>query len=192
VKVTRVLLTVVVALTLQMALARYAVAGRWVFDLVVVGVIYAALYWGSTAGMWTGTLGGLTQDALSGDVVGLGGFAKTIVGYGAGVLGAQFIVARPVASRCRVVRNRGTEREAVLDPKQRLLVLAAGETIRMETPGGAGLGDPGERDPLALARDLADGRVTAPADRRGYGEALPSAASPAGAALGDAPGGEDE
>jgi N-methylhydantoinase B len=96
------------------------------------------------------------------------------------------------ASRCRVVRNRGTEREAVLDPKQRLLVLAAGETIRMETPGGAGLGDPGERDPLALARDLADGRVTAPADRRGYGEALPSAASPAGAALGDAPGGEDE
>jgi rod shape-determining protein MreD len=97
VKVTRVLLTVVVALTLQMALARYAVAGRWVFDLVVVGVIYAALYWGPTAGMWTGTLGGLTQDALSGDVVGLGGFAKMVVGYGAGVLGAQFIVARPFA-----------------------------------------------------------------------------------------------
>ena len=96
-KVIRVLLTVVVALTIQMALARYAVAGRWVFDLVVVGVIYAALYWGPTAGMWTGTLGGLTQDALSGDVVGLGGFAKTVVGYGAGVLGAQFIVARPFA-----------------------------------------------------------------------------------------------
>lgn len=93
----RVILTVAVALTLQMFFARYAVAGRWVFDLVVVGVIYAALYWGPTAGMWTGTLGGLTQDALSGDVVGLGGFAKTVVGYGAGVLGAQFIVARPFA-----------------------------------------------------------------------------------------------
>ncbi|HUR19614.1 MAG TPA: rod shape-determining protein MreD [Vicinamibacterales bacterium] len=96
-KLVRVLLTVVVALTLQMALARYAVAGRWVFDLVVVGVIYAALYWGPTAGMWTGTLGGLMQDSLSGDVVGLGGFAKTVVGFGAGVLGAQFIVGRPFA-----------------------------------------------------------------------------------------------
>lgn len=96
-KLARVLLTVLVALTLQMALARYAVAGRWVFDLVLVGVIYAALYWGPAAGMWTGTLGGLTQDALSGDVVGLGGFAKTVAGFGAGVLGAQFIVARPLA-----------------------------------------------------------------------------------------------
>lgn len=96
-KLMQVLVTVVVALTLQMALARYAVGGRWVFDLVVVGVIYAALYWGPTAGMWAGTLGGLTQDALSGDVIGLGGFAKTVVGFGAGVLGAQFIVARPFA-----------------------------------------------------------------------------------------------
>ena len=96
-KLTRVLLTVIVALTLQMALARYAVAGRWVFDLVVVGVIYAAFYWGPTAGIWTGTLGGLMQDSLSGDVIGLGGFAKTVVGYAIGVFGAQFIVARPLA-----------------------------------------------------------------------------------------------
>lgn len=93
----RVLLTVLVALTLQMALARYAVAGRWVFDLVLVGVVYASLRWGPVAGMWTGTLGGLTQDALSGDVIGLGGLAKTVVGYASGVLGAQFIVARPFA-----------------------------------------------------------------------------------------------
>ncbi|MEO6222397.1 MAG: rod shape-determining protein MreD [Vicinamibacterales bacterium] len=96
-KIGRVILTVIVALTLQMALARYAVAGRWVFDLVVVGVVYAAFCWGPAAGMWTGTLGGLAQDALSGEVIGLGGFAKTAVGFGAGVLGAQFIVARPFA-----------------------------------------------------------------------------------------------
>ena len=53
-KLVRVLLTVAVALTLQMALARYAVAGRWVFDLVVVGVIYAALYWGPRRGCGRG------------------------------------------------------------------------------------------------------------------------------------------
>lgn len=96
-KVTRVILAVTVALMLQMALARYAVGGRWVFDLVLVGVVYAALYWGPVSGIWAGTLGGLMQDALSGDIIGTGGLAKTIAGFGAGVAGAQFIVARPLA-----------------------------------------------------------------------------------------------
>lgn len=125
-KLTRVLLTVVVALTLQMALARYAVAGRWVFDLVVVGVIYAALYWGPAAGMWTGTLGGLTQDALSGDVIGLGGFAKTVVGFGAGVLGAQFIVARPFARSGAV---------AVATVVHRLIVVGLLAIVDRDWPG---------------------------------------------------------
>jgi rod shape-determining protein MreD len=97
VKFTRVLVTVLVALTLQMALARYAVGGRWVFDFVLVGVVYGALLWGPAAGMWIGTLGGLMQDALSEDVIGVGGFAKTVVGFGAGVLGLQLMVARPLA-----------------------------------------------------------------------------------------------
>lgn len=96
-KVTRVLLTVAVALTLQMALARFAVGGRWVFDLVLMGVVYAALRWGPVSGMWAGTIGGLMQDALGGDLVGLGGLAKTVAGMGAGVAGAQFVVARPLA-----------------------------------------------------------------------------------------------
>ncbi len=125
-KLTRVLLTVVVALTLQMALARYAVGGRWVFDLVVVGVIFAALCWGPAAGMWTGTLGGLTQDALSGDVIGLGGFAKTVVGFGAGVLGAQFIVARPLARSGAV---------AVATVAHRLIVVGLLAIVDRDWPG---------------------------------------------------------
>lgn len=96
-KITRVLLTAAAALLIQMALARFAVGGRWVFDFVLVGVVYAALRWGPVSGMWVGTLSGLAQDALSGDVIGLGGFAKTVVGVGVGVAGAQFIVARPLA-----------------------------------------------------------------------------------------------
>jgi rod shape-determining protein MreD len=41
-----------------------------------------------------GTLAGFVQDALSaGGVVGIGGLAKTIVGFLSGVLGTQFIVA---------------------------------------------------------------------------------------------------
>jgi len=97
VKITRVILTVAAALMVQMALARYAVGGRWVFDLVLVSVVYAALYWGPVSGIWAGTLGGLMQDALGGGIVGTGGLAKTIAGFGAGVAGAQFIVARPLA-----------------------------------------------------------------------------------------------
>lgn len=125
-KLTRVLLTVIVAVTLQMALARYAVGGRWVFDFVVVGVIYAAMCWGPVAGMWTGTLGGLTQDALVGDVIGLGGFAKTVVGYVAGVLGAQFIVSRPFARSGAV---------AVATVGHRLIVVGLLAVVDRDWPG---------------------------------------------------------
>jgi rod shape-determining protein MreD len=97
VKIARVLLTVAAALILQMALARFAIGGRWIFDLVLVGVVYAALSWGPVSGMWAGTLGGLTQDALGADIIGVGGFAKTVAGMVAGLAGAQFIVARPLA-----------------------------------------------------------------------------------------------
>jgi rod shape-determining protein MreD len=91
--VSRVLIVVAVGLVLQMALARFAMGG-WAFDLVLVAVVYAALAWGPVAGMWAGTVGGLVQDALSGDVVGVGGLAKTVAGLGAGVAGTQFVMAR--------------------------------------------------------------------------------------------------
>jgi rod shape-determining protein MreD len=96
-KITAVLLTMAVAVALQLALARYTVGGRWLFDIVLVGVVYAALNWGPVAGMLAGTAGGLVQDLLSNDVVGTGGLAKTLVGFGVGVLGSQFVVARPTA-----------------------------------------------------------------------------------------------
>jgi len=95
VKATYILVTVVVSLVLQLALARFTVGGRWVVDLVLVGVVYAALNWGPAAGMLAGTAGGIIQDALSDDIVGLGGLAKTIVGFVVGVIGTQFVVSRP-------------------------------------------------------------------------------------------------
>lgn len=96
-KLAAIVATVVVAVILQVALARYMVGGRWLFDIVLVGVVYAALNWGPVAGMLTGTAGGLIQDALSNDVVGVGGLAKTLVGFVTGLVGAQFVVARPIA-----------------------------------------------------------------------------------------------
>jgi rod shape-determining protein MreD len=94
VKVARVLAVVLVSVALQVALARYAVGGRFVFDFVLVGVVFASLQSGAVAGMLAGTVGGLLQDLAAGGIVGLGGLVKTLVGYAAGVLGTRFVVAK--------------------------------------------------------------------------------------------------
>lgn len=73
---------------------------------------------------------------------------------------------------CQVVRNRGTRTEERLEPKQRLLRMSPGETIRMETPGGAGIGDAAARDPRALAGDLENGKVSLMSARSVYGDSL--------------------
>jgi rod shape-determining protein MreD len=96
-RLTGVLVTVLVAILLQIGLAQFTVGGRLTFDLVLVGTIYVALRSGPVAGMLAGTLGGLAQDMLGGGIVGVGGLAKTLVGFVAGVVGAQFVLVRPRA-----------------------------------------------------------------------------------------------
>lgn len=96
-KITSVFATVLVAVSVQVLLSRFTVADRWVFDLVLVGVIYAALQWGAAAGMLAGTIGGLMLDVLSGGIAGVGGLAKTIVGFAAGGIGTQLLVTKPQA-----------------------------------------------------------------------------------------------
>ncbi|MED5357965.1 MAG: hydantoinase B/oxoprolinase family protein [Pseudomonadota bacterium] len=73
---------------------------------------------------------------------------------------------------CRIVRNHGTNREEAMSPKQRLLTLEAGETVRMETPGGGGLGPPQDRPIAELGRDLEDGRMKEETARRDYGDEM--------------------
>jgi rod shape-determining protein MreD len=96
VKVARVLVAIAVALALQTTLARFAIGGDTVVDLVLVVVVYTALAGGPVTGLLAGTAGGLAQDALGAGLVGVGGFAKTLVGFLVGVLGSQFIVAQPL------------------------------------------------------------------------------------------------
>ncbi len=87
---------VVAALVLQALLFRFLVHGRLGLDLVLVVVTYFGLTSGPGVGLFAGTLGGLVQDALATGIIGIGGLAKTVVGFIAGVIGTQFIVSGPV------------------------------------------------------------------------------------------------
>ena len=95
-KVVGVLLAIALALALQTTLARLLVGGTAALDLVLVVVVYVALTSGPATGMFAGSLAGLVQDALSSGVIGIGGLAKSIVGFLAGAIGQQFIVTAAV------------------------------------------------------------------------------------------------
>ena len=86
------LLAIAIALALQTTLTRFAVGGTGALDVVLVAVIYVALTTGPVGGMLAGTVAGLIQDALSSGVIGIGGLAKTLVGFLVGAFGQQFIV----------------------------------------------------------------------------------------------------
>ena len=95
-KAARAVLAAALALALQTTLARVFLRGTDAVDFVLVVVVYAALTGGPITGLLTGTFAGLVQDTLSTGVVGIGGLAKTVVGFLSGVVGTQFIVAQPV------------------------------------------------------------------------------------------------
>lgn len=82
------------ALAIQTTLAGMAAGAGVPLDLVLVVVVAVAVAGGPRAGLWTGAVGGLLQDALSGGVVGMGGLAKTLTGYVVGQFVSQFMVTR--------------------------------------------------------------------------------------------------
>lgn len=95
-KAAGVILAIVLALALQTTMARFVIRGTVAVDLVLVVVVYVALTSGPVTGLLSGALAGLVQDALSSGVIGIGGLAKTIVGFLTGIVGTQFIVVQPL------------------------------------------------------------------------------------------------
>jgi rod shape-determining protein MreD len=92
VKVVGVLIAIALALALQTTLARFLVSGTAALDLVLIVVVYVALTTGPVTGMLAGSVAGLIQDGLSSGLIGIGGLAKSVVGFVAGVVGQQFIL----------------------------------------------------------------------------------------------------
>jgi N-methylhydantoinase B len=72
-------------------------------------------------------------------------------------------------ARAFVVRRDGTREEM---PSKRMLVLHPGDQLWEYLPGGAGWGDPLERDPDRVLADVRDGKVSVEAARAEYGVVL--------------------
>jgi N-methylhydantoinase B len=86
-------------------------------------------------------------------------------------IGAAGIDGGGDGGKGRIFRNFGTGEEAVLESKVTGLHLKAGETLRIETPGGGGFGDPAERTVGALAADLRDDILNQELATQQYGAA---------------------
>jgi rod shape-determining protein MreD len=86
------LIAVSLALALQTTLAKLLVGGSAAIDLVLIAVVAVALTTGPVGGMFAGSVAGLIQDSLSTGVLGIGGLAKSVIGFLAGAIGQQFIL----------------------------------------------------------------------------------------------------
>ncbi|MDL5363353.1 hydantoinase B/oxoprolinase family protein [Halalkalicoccus sp. NIPERK01] len=73
-------------------------------------------------------------------------------------------------SEKKLIRTDGTEEE--LPSKVENVAVAAGDKLVFSTAGGGGLGDPLERDPDVVAREVARGLVSESAARTEYGVVL--------------------
>jgi N-methylhydantoinase B len=90
--------------------------------------------------------------------------------------GAAFLLAPDgnVAERSSAAHRTqsGDVTEAERLPAKATRELPPGTTVSVRTPGAGGYGDPDDRDPDALRRDLRLGKVTTEAARRDYGDAF--------------------
>ena len=75
---------------------------------------------------------------------------------------------RPGAT-ARYVLNPGTDGERVLSSKTPYIDLEPGTLVHLQSAGGGGYGDPGERDPAHIVDDLKNGYLTEEAARTEYG-----------------------
>jgi len=87
---------ILIALGIQTTLSSQGFANGTSIDLVLIVVVYVAIKSGPSTGVLAGTVAGLIQDSLTSGILGIGGLAKTLVGFVCGVLGSQFIVTAPL------------------------------------------------------------------------------------------------
>jgi len=85
------------------------------------------------------------------------------VGVATGVFGGKD------GRRARLIQNHGRSEAKLLYSKVARVEMTPGDSMRIETPGGAGYGRPGERMLAEIAQDLRDGRISRAAAEADYG-----------------------
>jgi len=92
----KIILTIFVVLLLQMLLPNYLPFFKYV-DLPLVVTVYFGLQRAPMLGMFTGTALGLGGDRVAGGILGVGGFAKTLIGYLVAMASVRFALENPLA-----------------------------------------------------------------------------------------------
>ena len=77
--------------------------------------------------------------------------------------------------RASLVHFRPGSEPEVLSSKTANIALRPGESVRLETSGAGGFGEPADRAIALLAQDLLDGRITESFAREGYGDRVDQA-----------------
>jgi rod shape-determining protein MreD len=96
VKAFGVALALLAALLLQTALSRVLPGQARIFDPFLLVMVYYGLSGGETQGMVVGALGGWIQDIqFGGNVVGLSGLTRVLIGFAVGTAGTRFHLSEP-------------------------------------------------------------------------------------------------
>jgi N-methylhydantoinase B len=74
-----------------------------------------------------------------------------------------------VSAHAFIVRRDGTREDL---PSKKMIVLHPGDQLWEYIAGGAGYGDPLDRDPALVLADVLDGKITCEAARAAYGVVL--------------------
>jgi len=83
--------------------------------------------------------------------------------------GAEGVSGGGEGGKGRITKNFGTDKAEALESKIHGIKLKAGESIRIETPGGGGFGNAEERSIESLALDLRDGILSSATAEEQYG-----------------------
>ena len=92
----KIALTIAIALVLQVLLAKQLDFFRYI-ELPLLVTVYVGLQRAPVAGMVSGMITGIGADALAGGILGVGGFAKTLIGYVAGATSVRLSIENPLA-----------------------------------------------------------------------------------------------
>ena len=121
---------------------------------------------GNLIGLWNAPQASYDGDALAeADGLGADGLAADAVQHADQVRHHHHRLAIAPHRDSYAAHNllsRGQTVEAEFDEVDAVdIELAPGDSVRLETAGGAGYGDPTTREPARLAADIADGKVPA-------------------------------